>query len=33
MYSRWATANLELWQCIVESLDDPSVAELLTAVA
>lgn len=33
MYSRWATANLELWQCVVESLDDPSVAELLTAVA
>lgn len=33
MYSRWATANLELWQCIVESLDDPSVAELLSAVA
>jgi uncharacterized protein len=33
LYSRWATANLELWQCIVESLDDPSVAELLTAVA
>ncbi|MBP2337770.1 uncharacterized protein JOF41_003948 [Saccharothrix coeruleofusca] len=33
LYSRWATANLELWQCIVESLDDPSVAELLSAVS
>jgi uncharacterized protein len=31
-YSRWATANLELWQCIVEALDDPSVGELLDAV-
>lgn len=29
MYARWATANLELWQCIVEALDDPSVEELL----
>ncbi|WP_432705073.1 HD family phosphohydrolase [Actinokineospora globicatena] len=32
-YSRWATANLELWQCIQESLDDPTVSRLLTAVA
>ncbi|MFC6094102.1 MULTISPECIES: HD family phosphohydrolase [Saccharothrix] len=32
-YSRWATANLELWSCIVESLDDPSVTELLSAVS
>ncbi|MBM7775266.1 uncharacterized protein JOD54_005470 [Actinokineospora baliensis] len=32
-YSRWATANLELWQCIKESLDDPTVERLLTAVA
>jgi uncharacterized protein len=32
MYSRWATANLELWQCVVEALDDPSVGELLDAV-
>ncbi|MGQ0838535.1 HD family phosphohydrolase [Actinokineospora sp.] len=31
-YSRWATANLELWQCIRESLDDPTVERLLTAV-
>lgn len=33
MYSRWATANLELWQCVVEALDDPSVGELLEAVS
>jgi uncharacterized protein len=32
-YSRWATANLELWQCIKEAVDDPSVAELLSAVS
>ncbi|MET0132141.1 MAG: HD family phosphohydrolase [Kibdelosporangium sp.] len=32
MYSRWATANLELWSCVVEALDDPSVGELLDAV-
>ncbi len=32
-YSRWATANLELWQCIKESLDDPTVERLLTAVS
>jgi uncharacterized protein len=32
MYSHWAAANLDLWQCIVESLDDPSVNELLEAV-
>jgi uncharacterized protein len=32
-YSRWATANLELWQCIKEAVDDPTVAELLTAVS
>jgi uncharacterized protein len=32
-YTRWATANLELWQCIVESLDDPCVTELLEAVS
>jgi len=31
-YSRWATANLELWQCIVESLDDPTVGRLLAEV-
>jgi uncharacterized protein len=32
MYSHWATANLDLWQCVVEALDDPSVGELLDAV-
>jgi uncharacterized protein len=32
LYDRWASANLELWQCVVESLDDPSVTELLAAV-
>lgn len=32
LYSRWATTNLDLWQCIVEALDDPSVGELLEAV-
>jgi uncharacterized protein len=32
MYSHWATANLELWQCVLEALDDPSVGELLEAV-
>jgi uncharacterized protein len=32
MYSHWATANLELWQCVVEALDDPSVGELLATV-
>ncbi|GLZ28783.1 HD family phosphohydrolase [Lentzea sp. NBRC 105346] len=32
-YSKWASANLKLWQCIVESLDDPCVEDLLTAVA
>lgn len=31
-YSRWASANLQLWQCIKESLDDPNVEELLDAV-
>ncbi|OLR94668.1 HD domain-containing protein [Actinokineospora bangkokensis] len=32
-YTKWATANLELWRCIQESLDDPTVERLLTAVA
>jgi uncharacterized protein len=32
MYTRWATANLQLWQCIRESLDDADVTELLAAV-
>jgi uncharacterized protein len=31
-YSHWASANLELWQCVVEALDDPSVNELLAAI-
>jgi uncharacterized protein len=31
-YSRWAMANLQLWQCIKEAVDDPTVAELLEAV-
>jgi uncharacterized protein len=31
-YSRWASANLELWSCVVEALDDPAVTELLSAV-
>jgi uncharacterized protein len=30
-YSRWALANLELWGCILESLDDPAVEDLLDA--
>jgi uncharacterized protein len=30
-YSRWALANLELWRCILESLDDPCVEDLLGA--
>ena len=32
MYTRWASANLQLWQCIRESLDDADVSELLEAV-
>jgi uncharacterized protein len=32
-YSRWATANLALWQCIKESLDDTDVEELLDLVS
>lgn len=31
-YSHWASANLALWQCVVESLEDPSVARLLSAI-
>jgi uncharacterized protein len=31
-YSRWALANLQLWQCIKEAVDDPTVVELLDAV-
>jgi uncharacterized protein len=30
--SRWALANLELWGCILESLDDPAVEDLLDAI-
>ena len=32
-YSRWAQTNLQLWQCIKESLDDPTVEQLLNAVS
>lgn len=32
-YTKWAEANLSLWKCIVESLDDPCVEDLLTKVA
>ncbi|HKS49271.1 MAG TPA: HD family phosphohydrolase [Amycolatopsis sp.] len=32
-YSRWALANLELWQCIKEAVDDPDVEDLLGAIA
>ncbi len=32
-YSRWAATNLQLWQCIKESLDDPTVERLLDAVS
>ena len=31
-YSRWASTNLQLWRCIKESLDDPTVERLLAAV-
>ncbi|MEV4312324.1 HD family phosphohydrolase [Actinocrispum sp. NPDC049592] len=31
-YSHWAATNLDLWQCILESLKDPSVGELLDEV-
>lgn len=31
-YSRWALANLELWQCIREAVDDPAVEDLLGAI-
>ncbi|HEX3649000.1 MAG TPA: HD family phosphohydrolase [Pseudonocardiaceae bacterium] len=31
-YSHWASANLALWQCIVEALDDPTVTQLLSAI-
>ena len=32
-YNRWAATNLQLWQCIKESLDDPTVEQLLHAVS
>jgi uncharacterized protein len=32
-YTRWAAANLQLWQCIMESLDDPTVEQLLETVS
>jgi len=31
-YAHWATANLQLWQCIRESLDDADVSALLATV-
>lgn len=31
-YSEWARANLRLWQCIAESLDDPCVEALVGAI-
>jgi uncharacterized protein len=31
-YSHWASANLELWQCVMEALEDPSVNDLLAAI-
>ncbi len=31
-YSHWASANLALWRCVEESLDDPSVTQLLAAI-
>ncbi|OZM72503.1 HD family phosphohydrolase [Amycolatopsis antarctica] len=31
-YSRWATANLELWRCIRDAIDDPAVETLLDSV-
>jgi uncharacterized protein len=32
-YNRWAETNLQLWQCIKESLDDPTVEQLLNGVS
>jgi uncharacterized protein len=32
-YSKWASANLQLWRCIKESLNDPTVERLLAAVS
>ena len=32
LYSRWALANLELWQCVREAVDDPAVQDLLAAL-
>lgn len=31
-YERWGDANLMLWSCILESLEDPSVTELIEQV-
>lgn len=31
-YSGWALANLTLWECVLESLDDPVVTELLRSI-
>jgi len=32
LYSGWAVASLTLWGCILESLDDPIVDDLVRAV-
>ena len=31
-YSEWARANLRLWQCIAEALEDPCVEDLVGAI-
>jgi uncharacterized protein len=31
-YERWGNANLTLWSCILESLDDPSIADVVEQV-
>ncbi|HEY0639545.1 MAG TPA: HD family phosphohydrolase [Pseudonocardiaceae bacterium] len=31
-YSSWAVANLRLWQCVLDSLDDPVVGDLVQAI-
>jgi uncharacterized protein len=32
-YARWGNVNLTLWSCIRESLDDPSVADVIEQVS
>ncbi|WP_199043031.1 HD domain-containing protein [Glycomyces salinus] len=31
-YQTWADANLSIWKCVLESLDDPDVEELIAIV-